>query len=306
MPWQQIRDGGYNITTTIDVSLQQAVVQAADETVAGSAMSGQPANLTAAVVVVEPGTGRVLAYYGGHEGSGTDFAGAYVDERGQLAGFGLHQAGSSSGVYTLAAALKAGYSPASISGGLDSLAARLGSAAIFALARDAGIALISDGQKVYDTATIDPSVVGAGLADGHDLVSVLDQANAMATFAARGVRAQAHFVRAVTQGNQSVYAEPSLQRGADVLSDAELADLAAALASPTVRGFPVQIGVAPLATNSGDNGDAWSVGWSPKLAAAVWVGNRGQAQPLRDRNGNPVSGSTLPLSILARLLAPLP
>jgi membrane peptidoglycan carboxypeptidase len=306
MPWQQIRDGGYNITTTIDVSLQQAVVQAADETVAGSVMSGQPANLTAAVVVVEPGTGRVLAYYGGHEGSGADFAGSYVDERGQFAGFGLHQAGSSSGVYTLAAALKAGYSPASISGRLDSLAARLGSAAIFALARDAGIALISDGQKVYDTATIDPSVVGAGLADGHDLVGVLDQANAMATFAAHGARAQAHFVRAVTQGNQSVYAEPSLQRGADVLSDAELTDLAAALASPTVRGFPVQIGVAPLATNSGDIGDAWSVGWSPKLAAAVWVGNRGQAQPLRDRNGNPVSGSTLPLSILARLLAPVP
>jgi membrane peptidoglycan carboxypeptidase len=305
MPWQQIRDGGYNITTTIDAPLQQAVVQAADETVAGSVMSGQPANLTAAAVVVEPGTGRVLAYYGGHEGSGTDFAGSYVDETGAPAGFGMHQAGSSSSVYTLAAALRAGYSPASISGGLDSLAKSLGSAAIFALARDAGITQISDGQKVYDTATADPSVFGAGLADGHDLVSVLDQANAMATFAGGGARAKAHFVRTVTHGNQTVYAEPSPQRAVDVLSGAQLTVLAAALASPTARGFPAQNGVAPLATNPGDIGDAWSIGWSPKLAAAVWVGNRGQAQPLRDRDGNPVSGSTLPLSILGRLLAPV-
>jgi membrane peptidoglycan carboxypeptidase len=305
MPWQQIRNGGYNITTTIDVPLQQAVVRAADETVAGSVMSGQPANLTAAVVVVEPGTGRVLAYYGGHEGSGTDFAGSYVDERGNLAGFGMHQAGSSSGVYTLAAALKAGYSPSSISGHLDSLAASLGAAAISALARDAGIAQISDGQKVYDTATTDPSVFGAGLADGHDRVSVLDQANAMATFAGGGVRARAHFVRTVTQGNQTVYTEPSLQRGADVLSDAQLTDLAAMLASPSVQELPIRTGAAPLTDDPGDIGDAWSIGWSSTLAAAVWVGNRGQAQPLRDRDGNPVSGSTLPLSILGRLLAPM-
>jgi membrane peptidoglycan carboxypeptidase len=192
-----------------------------------------------------------------------------------------------------------------MSGNLDSVAASLGSAGIFALAQDAGITQIWDGQQVYDTATIDPSVFGAGRADGQDLVSALDQAYAMATFAGGGVLARAHFVRTVTQGNQTVYAEPTLLLAADVLSDAQLTDLAAELASPSAHGLPIRTGVAPLTDDPSDIGDAWSIGWSSTLAAAVWVGNRGQAQPLRDRDGNPVSGSTLPLSILGRLLAPV-
>ena len=46
-------------------------------------MYGQPANLQAALVAVEPGTGRVLAYYGGHDGKGNDYAGFYYDEAGR-------------------------------------------------------------------------------------------------------------------------------------------------------------------------------------------------------------------------------
>ena len=73
-------------------------------------MNGQPANLQAALVAVEPGTGRVLAYYGGHDGKGNDYAGFYFDENGEATGVGRHPPGSSFKVYTLAAALKAGIS----------------------------------------------------------------------------------------------------------------------------------------------------------------------------------------------------
>jgi membrane peptidoglycan carboxypeptidase len=108
--WEAIRNGGFKITTTIDANAQAALEAAADETVTGSVMSGQPENLQAAGVVVEPGTGRVLAYFGGHQGIGQDYAGVYRGEDGELVGFGAHPPGATFMVYPLAAALQAGYS----------------------------------------------------------------------------------------------------------------------------------------------------------------------------------------------------
>ena len=66
-----------------------------------SVMNGQPENLQAAAVVVEPGTGRVLAYFGGHSGTGADFAGWYFDEAGDASGFGAHPAGATFQAYAL-------------------------------------------------------------------------------------------------------------------------------------------------------------------------------------------------------------
>ena len=60
---------------------------------------------------------------------------------------------------------------------------------------------------------------------GQYPVTVLDQANAMATFAAGGLRAQAHFVQQLTAGNRVVYhdtpPDPSQPRvlNADALAD---------------------------------------------------------------------------------------
>ena len=99
-----------SIVTTIDARAQQLLEQTADETVAGSVMGGQPGNLQAAAVAVAPGTGRVLAYYGGHDGTGADYAGTYRDADGQMAGFGAHPPGQTMNVYTLAAALDQGIS----------------------------------------------------------------------------------------------------------------------------------------------------------------------------------------------------
>ncbi len=76
----------------------------------GSFMFGQPDNLQAALVAVQPGTGRVLAYFGGADGKGNDFGGFYYDEKGDATGIGRFPPGSSFKVYTLAAALKAGIS----------------------------------------------------------------------------------------------------------------------------------------------------------------------------------------------------
>src|SRR5690606_36187939 len=72
-----------------------------------------PGNLRSAAVVVGPGTGRVLAYYGGPDGTGADFAGTYIAEAG-AAGYGAHPPGQTFTVYTLAAALQSGISVRSV------------------------------------------------------------------------------------------------------------------------------------------------------------------------------------------------
>ncbi|HEX5994702.1 MAG TPA: transglycosylase domain-containing protein, partial [Jiangellales bacterium] len=107
-PADYVRDGGFKIVTTIDKRVQDAAVAAADirRDTAPEAVRGQPKNWQAALVAVEPGTGRVLGYYGGNEGNGVDYAGWYYDEKGQARGYGQHPPGSSFKVYDLAAAVR--------------------------------------------------------------------------------------------------------------------------------------------------------------------------------------------------------
>ncbi|MDG4804040.1 transglycosylase domain-containing protein [Micromonospora sp. WMMD980] len=99
--------GGYRVTTTIDAKVQSAAVAAAQRAKKGSELAGQPGNLMAALVSIDPSNGEVRAYYGGDNGTGTDYAGKNVDN-GVVSGG--HSPGSSFKIYTLAAALDEGIS----------------------------------------------------------------------------------------------------------------------------------------------------------------------------------------------------
>jgi len=102
-----IQNGGFRIITTVDKRIQDVAEATADirRQTAPAAVRGQPKNWQAALVAVEPGTGRVLAYYGGSNGAGADYAGWFYDEEGNAKGFGQHPPGSSFKVYDLAEAL---------------------------------------------------------------------------------------------------------------------------------------------------------------------------------------------------------
>ncbi|WP_167492905.1 transglycosylase domain-containing protein, partial [Micromonospora ureilytica] len=101
---QALMAGGYRIRTTVDTKMQAAAVATAQRKSKGSELAGQPSNLMAAVVSIDPTNGRVVAYYGGDNGTGTDYAGKNTDSTGAISGG--HSPGSSFKIYTLAAALK--------------------------------------------------------------------------------------------------------------------------------------------------------------------------------------------------------
>jgi peptidoglycan glycosyltransferase len=66
---QDVAQEGLRITTTIDPARQRQAVAAVHD-----ALAGQPADLRTALVAIDPPTGGVLAYYGGDNGVGLDYA----------------------------------------------------------------------------------------------------------------------------------------------------------------------------------------------------------------------------------------
>ncbi len=107
-----IKNGGLRVFTTIDRQAQADAVESAGGA-KGHPMYNQNANLQAALVSVEPRTGRVRAYYGGPNGSGNDYAAFYTDPvlgSGKPSCCPGHPAGSSFKIYTLATGLIDGYS----------------------------------------------------------------------------------------------------------------------------------------------------------------------------------------------------
>jgi membrane peptidoglycan carboxypeptidase len=354
-----LEDGGYAIITTIDVNVQRLLLQTVDENEPDSLLSSGPRSLTAAAVVVEPRTGRVLAYYGGPNGTGADYAGTRATPDGGVAGFGYHPPAQTMTVYTLAAALDAGISaasrwdapsikefPASGRTGTDALrdvrsaecqpactlaeaaivplsipfyavTERIGPAAVIETARAAGIGAMwsadpESGLVRHDLGdrpvrTLVPEPFTADVALGRYPVTVLDQATAMATFAAGGLRARTHFVNRVVRDYATVYEGPSeAQR---VLSADVVADVTAVLAqnpAGQIPDGPPTAGVAGTALLAGsaiDAAHAWYVGYTPDLAMAVWVGNKEYEFPLRNAIGDRITGETMPAQIFRRVVA---
>ncbi len=351
MPWQDIRDGGFKIYTTLNAGAQTAAQNAADEALKGSFMYGQPKNLQAALVAVEPGTGRIIAYYGGNDGKGTDYAGIYFDEKGEGNGYGRYPAGSSFKIYTLAAALNSGISlnsyweskahdlpgrtgskqvhnastcptgadkPCSL---LNSTIASLnvpfyevtmsvGAQKVLDMARAAGVDYMWNDARVRqplvgaDLSKLVPSTFDTVLGIGQYPITVMDHANGVATFAAGGLRATAHFVTKVMDGDKTVYSE-TLPTGKEprILSPEAENDLTYALsqvsAAKLSNGWDSagKTGTWELNANNDENADAWMVGFTRRLAAAVWVGNKGAEKALRDKSNDEIYGAGIPASI---------
>jgi membrane peptidoglycan carboxypeptidase len=149
---------------------------------------------------------------------------------------------------------------------------------------------------------VSPTPFGTDVALGDYPVTVLDQANAMATFAAGGRRSEVHFVQRVRKDSATVVA-PGFGPGEQILNAAAVKDLTWTLAQDPSgqlsdgRASATKTGVGLLRTSQVETAHAWIVGYTANLAMAVWIGNEETEFPLRDLEGARVTGAGLPAQI---------
>ncbi len=283
--------GGLRIETTIDMRLQMLAEDAVAKVLV------DPANDPAAsLVAVDPGTGRVVAYVGGR-----DFFGDSASAKFDLASQARRQAGSAFKPFVLAAAIEAGIpldrtydAPAEIeipipgqepwtvhnydgegSGEMSLVDATVSSVnTVYAqLVMDVGAQAVIDlAARLGVESELDPY---PSAALGTNGVNTLDLASAYASFAADGLHSEPAFVTRVVAPDGTILYEhaPSRER---VLPAETARQVNAVLEQVVTRGTGVNARIGrPVAGKTGTGEewrDAWFVGSTPELTAAVWVG----------------------------------
>ncbi|TQS39657.1 transglycosylase domain-containing protein [Cryptosporangium phraense] len=261
---QQINTGGYIVRTTIDPTFQSAL-----ESSVRAALKGHR-ELEGSAVVIDPSTGAVRAYYGGDRGYGNlDLASSQAPR----------PAGPSFEPLVVAAAVSAGYRADSLAAAVrqssasvfSKLTTTVGPSRVATVARAAGIRQL-DGRPV-DQAKVDPAI---GL--GRYSVSTIDQASAYATVANYGGYHEPYFVASVLDpagrvvwDHESHSPAPGTAWPKDVGRDVSSVLQQEYQADPAVR-IDRPAAVKTGGQHYGGTSDSWLGGYTPQLAAAIWVG----------------------------------
>jgi membrane peptidoglycan carboxypeptidase len=327
---ERVQAGGLVIRTTLDKKAEQAA-QDAMETHIPKPAAGDDNPAVGALVAIEPGSGRVVAYYGGRDAGGFD-----------RASDGAVQPGSSMKPYVLATALEQGKSlstqypgqsgqeicgqkvhnddgdPAfgnidlttglqySVNAVYFRLACDVGPKNIRDLMRKAGLDNAKD--KLDGEGTLSAQIA---LGSGGYEVRPIDQADGYATFAAEGIHAKPHFVEAVYDLHGKRLKSVTSQR--DRAFSSGVADDAMSAMAKVVEagtGTKAKLDGRPTAGKTGttsNNTNAWFCGFTPgQLATAVWLG-RPQggtltAKQLGGTSNRGVYGGTVPAKIFKQFM----
>jgi membrane peptidoglycan carboxypeptidase len=144
---------------------------------------------------------------------------------------------------------------------------------------------------------------------GADAVSPLEMARAFSTFADDGARIDGHAfgnrpraIASVRDAHGRVVDDnrPVRRQILDASNDALLTNILEGVVREGT-GKRAALSDRPAAGKTGTTenyGDAWFVGYTPQLAAAVWVGYPKSLRPmLTEYHGSPVAGGTFPAEI---------
>ena len=312
----QLLVGGLVIKTTLDAQAQQSAVDAVTKLYPKKA----PDNLRIGLIAIRPGTGEIIAMYGGKD---------YLERQLNDATQSIALAGSTFKPFAIIAALEAGIpltsmwngdspqifddlgKPYEVSnygnegwGQVDLLEATKHSinTVFVPLGQMAGL------EKVVDVArragipesvamVPSPSVV-LGVASPR----VIDVTNAYATFAAQGVYSKPYLIASVTGPNKGVLYEGQSQTQ-EVFAKDVMADLTYSLRS-VVNGGTGAAALAlgrPAAGKTGtsqSNASAWFSAYTPQLAASVALFRDSASESLNGIGGlTSVTGGTFPARI---------
>jgi len=314
----QLMKGGLIVKTTFDQKAQTAAIGA----VAAMTPAKSPDNLHVGLVAIRPGTGEIIALYGGKD---------YVKRQLNDATQSIALAGSTFKPFALAAALESGIPLTSMwngdtpqtfdDAGKPYIVNNYGEEGwgqvdlITATAHSINTVYVPLGIKAGPDKVVDvarragipetvammptPSVV-LGAASPH----VIDVANAYATFAANGVYAAPWFISEVSGSNGGVLYQAASPSPNTVFSKDVMADLTYGLQA-VVKNGTATYGTAglgrPAAGKTGtseQNASAWFSGYTPQLAASVAMFRDDATQTLNGIGGlNSVTGGTFPAKI---------
>ena len=329
---EQLAVSGGRITTTIDSRAQQL----ARDTVR-TELRGQPNNLHSSLVAIDPRSAAVIAYYGGSDGNGFDLAGGPAWNPGSAfkpftmlaalerdIGMNSIYAGDSPLViddHSYANSESRNYPKLTLHDAMTQsvntafvrLAQDVGPQAIRQAAVEAGIPEQINGKRAM--AEPDSGAPALGITLGQYPVHTIDMAGAYATFAADGMRREPFFVREYANARgtveyhhldkpQPAFDRTNAERNSQLARNvtATLTDVARSSQIPLAGGRQV---AAKTGTHqrgdTGTNSAAWTVGYTPSISTAVWVGDPANSA-IKNANGSDIFGRGLPGAIWQRFM----
>ena len=322
--------GGYVVQTTLDQSAQRY----AELAVETQRPQDAPKDLHIGLASVRPGTGEIVALYGGSD---------YLERQLNDATQAIAQAGSTFKIFAVVAALEKGYSLSTVWDGRSPQTFRtssgnykvsnygnssFGPVSLYkATASSINTVFVKLGTKIGPESVVDVAR-RAGIPDSVQVLPtpsvvlgvssprVIDVASSFSTFAAGGIYSKPHLVKKIYDGEGKLIYEFKGE-SKRVFSENVSADLSYALsgvvrngtASSVLAGFP-----RPIAGKTGtsqDNASAWFTGYSPDLSTSVAFFRDTPEQRLTGIGGlNSITGGSFPARIwnayMKRALAEYP
>lgn len=298
----EIQRGGLKITSTFNRKAQRGAQTAVRKQGPTSGTEG----LRIGLASVRPGTGEIVAIYGGKN---------FIDDQINNATRAFAQAGSTFKPFALTAATEQGIplnslwdgdSPATVNGytftnygdksyGLVTLLQATEdsiNSAYVQLESEVGVDQVAEAAiragVPADTPGMNLDELDLTFVLGTASPSALTMANAYATFAAEGTRAQPYVVSKVVGGNGGLlYEATPTTNGAFDPDVANTVSFALNKVVTNGTGYAALKLGRPAAAKTGttdDNKTAWFVGYTPQLATAVFLAKE-------DENGIPISMS---------------
>ena len=298
--WARVYEGGLKVYTTLDLNVQKAAeaevkravaeIEARQATRRKGSPSADDAPLQAALVALDPHTGEVRAMVGGR---------SFDQSRFNRVTQARRQAGSAFKPFVYAAALERGYTPASLIRALDTPVMTLQGAwvpddhgensemtmraALRASSNRAAVRMLQDigipaAVRAAERLGLGEMPGVPSLALGSGEVTLLAMTAAYAAFANEGMRPAPTLIRRVetTAGEVLFTASPRADRAVSEATAFLITNMMADVVNSGTGWQARRVGFTlPAAGKTGttnDYRDAWFVGYTPHLAAGVWVG----------------------------------
>lgn len=301
---ERVYQSGLRVYTTIDVEMQQAaeaaVAKTLDELEARRLaalkarkrpLDPEESPLQAAVVAIDPRTGAVRALVGGK---------SFAESRFNRAMQAKRQPGSSFKTFVYAAALEAGYTPATVIQDLDAPIDTIDGAWVpedghsdaseltmrAALKTSSNRAAVRMLEMIGPQSAVDyagrlglanlPAVPSLALGSGE--VTLYDMTSAYGAFAAEGVWHRPSLVRRVEDLAGTVLyqaedvAAPAVSPDTAFLMTSMLQDVIDGGTAWKARQLGFRLPAAGKTGTTNDYRDAWFVGYTKSLVSGVWVG----------------------------------